>query len=134
MSADGWLPDVTQGDRYPVVTAQRAFELLQEQPRPMIEMCMRRPDDKPGCADIPPTAITGASLGLSIAHDSGRPTLVPAWLFTVKGQDEPLAQVAVEARFLAPPATVSDDSTPGSVPPGGGETKPVVTPAGGSPA
>ena len=152
-NGDGWLVDVTRGDSYPVVTAQRAFELLKEQPRPMIEMCLRRPDGKPGCADIPPTVITGATLGLAMAQDAGRPTLVPAWLFTVRGQDEPLAQVAVEPSYLAPPPTPSD--LPGSVPPDGGsgsgtsvppnggsepgspgppDTKPVVTPVGASPA
>jgi hypothetical protein len=132
VSGDGWLPDVVQGDTYPVVTAQRAFELLQQQPRPMMEMCLRRPDGQPGCADIPPTVITGATLGLSMAQDDGRPTLVPAWLFTVKGQDEPLAQIAVEPTYLAPPTTATDD--PSAVPPSSGETKPVVTPAGASPA
>jgi hypothetical protein len=132
VSGDGWLPDVVQGDTYPVVTAQRAFELLQQQPRPMMEMCLRRPDGQPGCADIPPTVITGATLGLSMAQDDGRPTLVPAWLFTVKGQDEPLAQIAVEPTYLAPPTTATDD--PSAVPPSSGDTKPVVTPAGASPA
>ena len=132
VTADGWLSDVAQGDSYPVITAQRAFDLLQQQPRPMLEMCMRRPDGKPGCADIPPTVITGAALGLSMAQDGGRPTLVPSWLFTVKGQDEPLVQIAVEPSYLAPPVTATDDPT--AEPPGGGDTKPVVTPVGASPA
>ena len=149
-TGDGWFVDVTRGDSYPVVSAQRAFELLKEQPRPMLEMCLRRPDGKPGCADIPPTVITGATLGLAMAQDAGRPTLVPAWLFTVRDQSEPLAQVAVEPSYLAPPPTPS--GPPGSVPPNGGtgsgssgsgsepgspgppDTKPVVTPEGASPA
>jgi hypothetical protein len=67
-----------------------------------------------------------------MAQDDGRPTLVPAWLFTVKGQDEPLAQIAVEPTYLAPPTTATDD--PSAVPPSSGDTKPVVTPAGASPA
>src|SRR4051795_11353037 len=150
-TGDGWLTDLTKGDSYPVITAPRAFELLREQPRPMIEMCMRRSDGKPGCADIPPTVITGATLGLAMAQAAGRPTLVPAWLFTVKGQDEPLSQVAVVPAYLAPPATATDTpatappddgGAPGSSGPGGSspgypgppDTKPVVTPAGASPA
>jgi hypothetical protein len=150
-TGDGWLTDVTGGDSYPVITAQRAFELLQQQPRPMLEMCMRRPDGKPGCAEIPPTVITGATLGLAMAQDAGRPTLVPAWLFTVKGQDDPLSQLAVVPAYLAPPATATDTpataqpddgGAPGSSGPGGSspgypgppDTKPVVTPAGASPA
>jgi hypothetical protein len=132
VSADGWLPDVARGDTYPVVTAQRAFELLQQQPRPMMEMCLRRPDGQPGCADVPPAVITGATLGLSMAQDNGRPTLVPAWLFTVKGQDDPLVQIAVEPSYLAPPATATDG--PSAVPPNSGDTKPDVTPVGASPA
>ena len=132
VTGDGWLPNVAQGDSYPVVTAQRAFELLQQQPRPMMEMCLRRPDGQPGCADIPPTVITGATLGLSMAQADGRPSLVPAWLFTVKGQDAPLVQIAVEPSYLAPPVTPTDD--PSAVPPNGGDTKPVVTPASASPA
>lgn len=123
VAGDGWLPAVSEGDRYPVVTAQRAYELLKQQPRPMLEMCMRRPDGKPGCADFPPTVITGATLGLSMAQDNGRPTVVPAWLFSVKGQKEPLVQVAVEPSYLAPPATTPKP-----------DTKPVVTPVGVSPA
>src|SRR3954454_10236294 len=145
-TGDGWLTDLTKGDSYPVITAPRAFELLREQPRPMIEMCMRRSDGKPGCADIPPTVITGATLGLAMAQDAGRPTLVPAWLFTVKGQDELLAQIAVAPAYLAPPATATDTpataqpddgGAPASSAPGGSspgypgppDTKPVVTPA-----
>ena len=131
-SGDGWLTDVTQGDSYPVITATRAFELLRQQPRPMLEMCMRRTDGKPGCADIPPTVITGAVLGLTMAQDDGRPTLVPAWLFTVKGQDQPLAQVAVAPSYLAPPATPTGPPT--VIPPNSGDTKPGVTPGGASPA
>lgn len=104
----------------------------------MIEMCMRRPDGKPGCADLPPTVITGATLGLTMAQDAGRPTLVPAWLFTVRGQDEPLAQVAVQPSYLAPPVIASDQpgtgdgKAPGD--PGVPAGKPVVTPEGASPA
>ena len=128
VSADGWLPRVVAGDRYPVVSARRGFELLQQQPRPMMEMCLRRPDGKPGCADIPPVVITGATLGLTLAQDDGRPTLVPAWLFRVKGRTEPLAQVAVEPSYLAPPVPPQGSSG------GNTGTKPVVTPEGASPA
>src|SRR3954452_3552524 len=152
-TGDGWLTELTKGDSYPVITAPRAFELLREQPRPMIEMCMRRSDGKPGCADIPPTVITGATLGLTMAQDAGRPTLVPRCLFPGKDKEEPLSQVAVEPSYLAAPATATD--TPMSVPPDGGkgggangtqpggsspgypgpaDTKPVVTPEGESPA
>ena len=143
-TGDGWLPDVSRGDDYPVITAQAAFDLLKQQPRPMIEMCLRRQDGKPGCAPIRPTVITGANLGLTLAQDNGRPTVVPAWLFTVKDQTEPLVQVAVDPAFIAPPRHVVDEPPVTSVPPDGGasepgypgppDTKPTVTPEGASPA
>src|SRR3954468_6219327 len=118
-TGDGWLTDVTKGDSYPVVTAPRAFELLREQPRPMIEMCLRRSDGKPGCADIPPTVITGATLGLTMAEDAGRPTVVRGWWFGVRGPGEPLSHVGAGPSSLAAPATATD--TPVSVPPDGGK-------------
>ena len=127
---DGWLTDPQPGDRYPVITAQRAFDLLAEQPRPMIELCAQRPDGKPGCADVPPTDITGAALGLMLDYDGQRAILVPAWLFDVKDQPDPLAQVAIDPAYVAtpspapppepgPPAT----GAPGSVEPGGASTR-----------
>lgn len=120
-SADGWLPDPERGAAYPVITAQRAFDLLQQQPRPAIELCMRRPDGKPGCADIPPAEVTGASLGLMLDYDGTKAVLVPAWLFSVKGQQEPATQIAVEPGYLAPPPTPTPEPLPvepGSVEPG----------------
>jgi hypothetical protein len=117
-SGDGWLAGADKGDSYPLITAHRGFELLQQQPRPMIEMCMRRSDGKPGCATVPPAEVTGASLGLMLDYDGQRATLVPAWLFDVKGQHDPVAQVAVEPSYLAPPPTAKDDTgVPNSVPP-----------------
>src|SRR6059058_4107861 len=61
--ADGWINAATRGDSYPVISAAGAFDQLKEQPRPMMEMCALRKDGKPGCADIPPTTVTGAALG-----------------------------------------------------------------------
>jgi hypothetical protein len=110
VSADGWLHGATEQDTYPVVTAQRAFDLLQQQPRPMMEMCMQRKDGQPGCADVPPTEVTGASLGLILDYESERPVLVPAWLFDIKDQTEPVAQIAIEPAYLAPPPTASPDA------------------------
>jgi hypothetical protein len=137
VSADGWLDNADKRDAYPVITAQRAFELLQEQPRPMMEMCMQRKDGKPGCADIPPTEITGASLGLVLDYEAERPLLVPAWLFDIKDQSEPFGQIAVDPAYLAPPPTASaDPGTPDSVPPveaSPAESAPASAPARGAP-
>ena len=105
VSAYGWLTGPERGADYPVISAQQAFDLLQQQPRPMLMLCKQRPDGKPGCADIPPTEVTGATLGVMLDQDSGHPVLVPAWLFSVKGQPEPLAQIAVDPSYLGPPPT-----------------------------
>ncbi|MBV9292693.1 MAG: hypothetical protein JO222_09605 [Frankiales bacterium] len=93
------------GDRYPVITAQAAFDRLQSQPIAMPEICMLRKDGKPGCASIPRPRITGAHLGLMPDVDGTRPVLVPAWLFTVAGSADPIAQLAIEPSFLAAPPT-----------------------------
>ena len=101
VAADGWLASPERGADYPVISAQAAFDLLQSRPRPELMLCAQRPDGKPGCADIPPTEVTGASLGVMLDQDNGRPVLVPAWLFTISGQDDPVSQIAVDPSFLA---------------------------------
>ena len=103
-SGSGWVGTPQRGASYPLITAQRAFELLQEQPRPMMELCMARPDGEPGCAPIPPSEVTGAKLGLTLDYDSGKPVLVPAWLFAIKGQTAPVMQVALQPQYLATPS------------------------------
>jgi hypothetical protein len=105
VSGDGWVTDPEIGADYPVVSAQRAFELLQDQPRMMMELCAQRPDGKPGCADIPPAEVTGATLGLQLDYDGRRAVLVPAWLFDVRDQPEPAVQIAVDPSFLGTPPT-----------------------------
>ena len=115
VSADGWLSGPAQDASYPVIPARTAFDALQTQPRPELMLCAQRPDGKPGCADIPPAEVTGATLGVMLDQDGGHPVLVPAWLFTVKGQDAPVGQVAVDPSYLSTPAS------PGNiVPPSGG--------------
>jgi hypothetical protein len=112
VSADGWLPDPDRGADYPVISAQRAFELLQLQPRPAIMLCAQRPDGKPGCADMPPTEVTSATLGVTLDRDGDKSVLVPAWLFSIKGQDDPVSQVAIDPSYLAPPTQPSIEPEP----------------------
>ena len=100
VTADGWLSEPARGADYPVISAQAAFDNLQDQPRPELMLCAQRPDGKPGCADIPPTEVTGATLGVMLDQDSGHPVLVPAWLFSIKGQDDPIAQIAVDPSYI----------------------------------
>jgi hypothetical protein len=123
VGGDGWLTDPVAVDRYPVITAQRAFDLLAEQPRPMMELCAQRPDGKPGCADAPPVDVTGATLGLVLAYDGQRALLVPAWLFEVKDQPEPLTQIAIDPSYLASP-TPEQPPEPVPIEPGAGGSEP----------
>ena len=111
--------------RYPLISATRAYQLLLAQPRPMTEMCAVRKDRRPGCEPVPPTVITGASLGLSLRHEFDQPLLVPSWLFDVKGSNEPTAVVALDPHWLKPPATV----VPRPMPPQSGQPQ-SVNPAG----
>ena len=120
VDGNGIVGEPNQGRAYPLISAARAYQLLLAQPRPMTEVCAVRKDHKPGCAPIPPTVITAATLGLSLRHELGQPLLVPTWLFTVKGSSEPIAIIAVDPHWLRPPASV----VPRPLPPQS------VTPAG----
>jgi hypothetical protein len=127
--ASGWFGDPTRGRAYPLVDAARAFGLLAAQPRAMPELCQVRKDGKPGCEPIPPVVITGAALGLALRHDLGHPLLVPAWLFAVRGSAQPLVMVAVDPRWLKPPASVvplprGPAASPNSVTPGSAAASP----------
>ena len=132
VDANGWIGDPSRGRSYPLIDAARAFQMLAAEPRMMPEICQVRKDGKPGCEPIPPTVITGAALGLALRHDLERPLLVPAWLFTVKGSTTPLAVVAVDPRWIAPPTVTvpkplppqSVNPAPASVDPAGPAVKP----------
>jgi len=116
--ASGWVGASARGRTYPLISATRAYQQLAAIPRAMPEICQVRKDGKPGCEPIPPTVITAATLGLALRHDLGKPLLVPAWLFTVKGSSQPLATVAVDPRWVKPPAqVVPRPLPPQSVPP-----------------
>lgn len=110
--ADGHLPDVAAGASYPVISAQAGFDKLLEPPRMMMDICMAREDGEPGCAELPPAEVTGGTLGLLLDYDGDHPVLVPAWLYDVKDQPEPVAQIAVDPSFLAPPPAVDDKPMP----------------------
>lgn len=99
--ASGFLGDLSAQDSYPLVTAAQAFDQL---PAPMTEMLCRVGPNGQGCVPPTPPEVTGAVVGLELQQsDNGDRLLVPAWLFTVKGWTDPLAQVAVEGRYLGQP-------------------------------
>jgi len=87
---------------------------------------MLRRDHKPGCETPPANGRDRRTLGLTLDHEGSRPVLVPAWLFTVKGaaDAEPLAQIAVDPKYLAPPVP------PGGVPSGVNTASPNAVPPG----
>lgn len=121
-SAGGFLGRLDKGDDYPLDTAKAAFDKLPSAVRMM--MC---PQDEngDGCTQPPPPEVTGAQLGLQLRQlYSGEHALVPAWLFAVKGQDEPVAQIAIDEEFLGgPPASDGNKTDPGTEP-GTGGTEP----------
>ena len=110
LGATGVLTRPAPGDSYPTITASAALALLRAMPRPEIAVaCMQGRV----CPGIGPTPISGAVLGLSMASDAGAPVLVPSWLFTVAGSDEPIAVVAVEQTYLGDPTASPDPAASG---------------------
>lgn len=101
--ASGYLGTPAEGAAYPLLSAQEAADRL---PAPVrMDVCQVAPDGK-GCLEPPAPEITAAELGLQLVTDAeGEQLLVPAWLFTLKGSPEPLAQVAVDPSFLGTPPT-----------------------------
>jgi hypothetical protein len=96
----GYLGRPADGPSYPLVSAKAAFAALPELPRLMMAC--------PNTADCPapaPANVTGAELGLQLtALADEEASLLPAWLFTVTGWPAPLAQPAIEPRFLTFPS------------------------------
>ena len=105
----GYLGKPTDAASYPLVSAKEAFDALPELPRPMFA-CLNAKD----CPAPEPAKVTGAELGLQLtALADDEASLLPAWLFTVTGWPAPLAQPAIEPRFLtfpsAEPVPVASD-------------------------
>ena len=106
--ASGWLGDPAKGDSYPLVSARTAFDAIPMGPQ--ILSCPVSPTG--GCQEPVPAEITGAHLGLTpAALADGGAVLLPAWLFEVKGADEPVPAVAVEPRYLATGASTDPSGT-----------------------
>ena len=99
------------GDAYPIITAAAALDLLRAMPRAEPAIACAVGSSCPGTA---PQVVTGARLGLTMAYDDGSPVLVPAWLFSLEGTDDPVAVVAVERRYLADPAPPDGSGSSGA--------------------
>ena len=134
--ASGFLGDPARGDSYPLVPAREAFDAIPIPPA-MDMMCPVTPDGK-GCLPPVPPEITGAVLGLDLRQTSGGDqVLVPAWLFDVKGSDQPLGQIAIAEKYLGNPEPTAEPGTgkgtttdPGQSEPGSSEPVPPVSPKG----
>ncbi len=109
----GWLGMPQRQHVYPLINAATAFQRLLAQPHPEVVGC--RPDVSDQTS-APQCHVTDARLGLMMAGDSHGAVLVPAWLFSVDGQREPLPFIAIDPRYLKPP---TDGESPGT-PSGGG--------------
>ncbi len=104
-SGAGWLVRTPELADYPVVTAAEAYQLLRRTPMPVPLMACPEPleevSDLVACGGGPVT-VSGARLGLSLQQSPTGYLLVPAWLFTVDGSDDPVVQVAVEPGRVEP--------------------------------
>jgi len=122
LGALGVLSTPTAGDAYPIITAAAALDLLRSMPQPEIAIACAIGQKCPG---VGPKVVTGARLGLTMAYDGTAPVLVPAWLFSIQGSDDPTPVIAVDPKYLADPEPVGGDGG-SAVPPDPG------TSAGGS--
>jgi hypothetical protein len=115
-AASGHLGTASEGPAYPIVSARQALERLRAQQFALPEIaCAPQPDLPADCAGPSPQIVTGATLGRLSADDGGSGVLVPAWLFSVRGSDEPVPVIAVTDEYLADVVTVSGPvATPGA--------------------
>ncbi len=129
--ASGWLAAPGKADTYPLISARAAFDALPSGVR--ILSCEVTPEG--GCKEPVAAEITGAHLGLTVAQlaDGGQ-VLLPAWLFDLKGSEQPVAGVAVEPRFLASGTDPGAGTDPGTKPGTEPGTDPVGPPAQIDPA
>lgn len=109
----GYLGRPSSGPSYPLVSAKSAFDDLPEPPRILIACAQAA-----SCPQPEPAQVTGAELGLMLtALADEEAALLPAWLFAVKGWPMPLAQPAIEPRFLTLPKDEPVQVDPGLVDP-----------------
>ncbi|MFJ4768958.1 hypothetical protein ACIP88_07575 [Streptomyces uncialis] len=126
--ASGHLGEPRAGERYPVISARKALELLNQQGggRVGIGGCAdpvpHQDDPSVACGDggaakaRESLTVTGAEFGLAVRLADSRPALVPSWLFEVrpKGSGEPytVTYPAVDPRHLAAPGKSGGERKP----------------------
>jgi hypothetical protein len=113
VGGNGYLGRPETGASYPLISAKEAFDDLPEMPRTLMA-CAPNAD----CPQPVPAKVTGAELGLQLtALADDEAALLPAWLFTVEDWPMPLAQPAIEPRFLQLPKDEPVKVDPGLVDP-----------------
>lgn len=102
VSAYGQLVEPVAVGAYPMLPPQELAQQLANS-RMVAMICEQKPGVE-GCAPPPPIVVTGASVGLSVVYpmdyEKGEAYLLPSWLFTIEGDPQPSAVVAVPKQFL----------------------------------
>ncbi|OEV09846.1 hypothetical protein [Streptomyces nanshensis] len=121
----GNLGALRKGATYPVLSAEQTLKQLNKQgaahavrePRAYEGEGARASKDAPGTvAPRKALKVTGAEFGLVTRYTSGKPVLVPSWIYRVElggGQSADVAHPAVEPEYLKP-------ARPAPTGPGGG--------------
>ncbi|MFJ6988051.1 MULTISPECIES: hypothetical protein [unclassified Streptomyces] len=135
VGGSGQLKPPVEGATYPVLSAQRTLDRLNESngsggagatdhrmgiggcasPVPAGERLESPCKDQPTAAPKPRTlTVDDAVFGLAPHASGGRQVLVPSWLFSVKGAAEAytLAYPAVEPKYLGTPPAASQPAEP----------------------
>lgn len=105
VSASGQLAEPAAAGAYPMLPPAELAQSLAS--RRMMTMLCRQEPGVDGCAPPPPIVVTGASIGLSLVYpadfEKGEAYLLPAWLFTIEGDPQPTAIVAVPDKYRTDP-------------------------------
>jgi hypothetical protein len=101
VNASGQLAEPVAAGQYPMLPpAELAQSIANTR---MYTMVCEQKEGVEGCAPPPPIVVTGARAGLSLAYPSdpekGDAFLLPAWLFSIEGEAQPTAVVAVPAQY-----------------------------------
>lgn len=122
VTASGQLAEPVLAGKYPMLPPTELAQHIADT-RVRMMMCLQKPGVE-GCAPPPPIVVTGASIGLSLAfpadYDKGDAYLLPAWLFTIEGDPQPSAVVAVPSQYRTdpvPPATEGGNGKSGGIKP-----------------
>src|SRR4051794_2375793 len=107
----------------PLTSAEEAYAALDQGDPPCPDGGKPQPDQTgpggsvghPASGQCTALTVTGATFGSTMVRTLRGPATVPAWLFTVDGQADPIARVAVAPaaiRALPSPAAVPDSTNP----------------------